>query len=231
MSYSRGGDGEDNDRCRDTEIAVPTEGKENPSSREDSTKSPVSFMSQNEIGTPNICMVTQKQSRPIRTNMERWKCLAIVDLFIRHSPQAAFLFTSCDSITMPRQRASSLLARPLRLRSHPPRIRLPARPLRTSRSVPSVAFTCTVPSRITPVHFSSCRWLTFRGLGHKSQRPETRRVYKKHRVTLPPSKLLPFGLSLFKGILYASLYSNRPSNHKAMEGRSRRYSHGNHTRH
>src|SRR4029077_11839307 len=32
-----------------------------------------------------------------------------------------------------------------------------------------------------------------------------------------------FGLSLFQGILYAPLSSNRPSNHEAMEGRARRY--------
>ena len=55
--------------------------------------------------------------------------------------------------------------------------------------------------------------------GHTSQRPETKR------------RFVLFGLSLFQGILYASLYCNRPSNHEAMEGRSRRYAHGNHTRH
>jgi hypothetical protein len=37
-------------------------------------------------------MVTQKQSRPTRTNTAGWTYLAIVDLFIRHSPQAALLF-------------------------------------------------------------------------------------------------------------------------------------------
>jgi hypothetical protein len=65
------------------------------------------------------------------------------------------------------------------------------------------------------------KWFTqpARLLGHTSQRPVTKR------------RFVLFGLSLFQGILYASLYSNRPSNYKAMEGRSRRYSHGNHTRH
>ncbi len=47
----------------------------------------------------------------------------------------------------------------------------------------------------------------------------------------PPSKLLPFGLSLFQGILYATLYSNHPPNHEPMGGGPRRYSHGHNTRH
>jgi len=46
---------------------------------------------------------------------------------------------------------------------------------------------------------------------HTSQPPETKR------------RFVLFGLSLFQGILYAPLSSNRPSNHEAMEGRSRRY--------
>ena len=48
---------------------------------------------------------------------------------------------------------------------------------------------------------------------------------------LKQSVSLFFGLFHFQGILYAFLYSNRPSNHEAMEGRSRRDSRGNHTRH